>query len=211
MAEKMTPEEKLLKLIEGPASDLKGMRAAKKRFKFNVLKSSIKQVFTSAKAKFKSYLFNIKFINQVLMGVSLVLSIYLIFDFIKGKPNLNQVYAYSQQVSRAPKIKPADLEGKILNLSDILSQIDKRDIFHFIPIKKEEKVPPAKEVFNSLVSNLKLVGIIWGKSPQAMIEDKKENKTWLINPGDKIGEIIVRQILRDRVILSYQEYDMELM
>lgn len=204
MEKKQTPEEELLRLIENPANDTKEPKAFKKGFRLNF--SWIKKVLHPS---FSPASFNLKNINKGLLVLSLVMAIYLIFDFIKGRPDLSQIYA-SNIVGHKPEAK-ASGKTQIMNLPDVLSTVEKRDFFHFVPIKKEEAIPTAKEAMVSLASNLKLVGIIWGKSPQAMVEDKQENKTLLLNQGDAIGKLKIKEILRDRVILGYEDQEMELM
>jgi len=205
---KETPEEKLLRLIETPTENIKDSKIIKRGFRFDL--AWIKKI-GRIKERFKPSLFNLKNINRVLVVLSFIITAYLIFDFIKERPDINQIYSSDvlleerRQEARIASRTPA------LNLSDYLSEIDKRDIFHFIPVKKEEKILTAKEILISRISNLKLVGIIWGKSPQAMIENTAENKTLLLNQGDNIGELKIKQILRDRVILGYEDQEMELM
>lgn len=213
MPENITPEEKLLKLIENPELDAK---AAKRRvrianpFSIKKLKDAIIRA-SALKGKFKPYLFNLKIINQALIAIAVIIILYLVYDFMKGMPNMSRIDAYASDISgRSLKIKTQQ-EGRVLNLSDYLSQVDKRDVFHFISPKKEEKPAPAKEILISYAANFKLVGIIWSKNPQAMLEDKKESKTLLVSPGDSIGEIKVKQILRDKVIIGYEDQEMELM
>lgn len=213
MAENITPEEKLLRLIENPGSDLKAAKQPLRipnLFSLKKIKAAIMES-GALKENFKLRLFNLKFINRALMAASLIITAYLVSDFVNGRPNLLRIDAYALDMSgRAPQAE-IQREGKVLNLSDYLSQVDKRDVFHFIPVKKEEKPPAAKEALNTAASNLKLVGIIWSKNPQAMIEDKKENKTLLVNPGEAIGQIKVKQILKDKVIIGYEDQEMELM
>jgi len=210
MAEqKQTPEEKLLRMIESPAKDAQNINPFRRRSLrfFNL--AWVKKAGLISK-RLKPSLISLKNINKVLVVVSFIIMIYLIFDFIRGRPNINQIYTSGVLAKRIKEPKAAS-RVQLINLSDYLGEINKRDIFHFIPLKKEATIPQAKEIMVSLVNNLKLVGIIWGKSPQAMIEDKQENKTLLLNPGDDIGRLKIKQILRDRVILSYEDQEMELM
>ena len=139
------------------------------------------------------------------------MAIFLVFDFIAGQPTLSNTDAYARQAggeNLAAKI--VHPQGTI-NLSDYQSVIDKRDIFHFIPIKKEEKTVKTKDILMAEVAQLKLVGIIWSKTPQAMIEDKRENKTSLVSEGDTVGKLKVKQILKDKVVVAYENEEYELL
>jgi len=209
MPEKTTPEEKLLKLIENPNAANIPKKALKKiGFSFSGIKKWFAAIKNIRSKKKIEELLSPGFVNRALLIASIILSIYLVFDFIKARPTLHKIYALES--ARQLRQTKAGL-ASLLNLPDYLSQINQRDIFHFKPVKKEEPMLAAKEIFNTLASNIRLVGIIWGKFPQAMIEDKQENKTLLLNPGDEIGKIKIRQILRDRVILGYEDLEMELM
>ena len=216
MADKTTPEEKLLKLIENPnqpAADRHKIKLPGRKFSFNFLsfrqlKASIKQ-FKTAQGKFKLYAINVKLVSRGLVVIAILLAIFLVFDFIAGQPTLsNNVYA--KQVG-GESLAPGVIEPQsAINLTDYQSSIDKRDIFHFIPIKKEEKTVNNKDILMAEVAQLKLVGIIWSKSPQAMIEDKRENKTSLVSDGDAVGKLKVKKILKDKVVVVYEneEYDL---
>lgn len=210
--EKVTPEEKLLRLIENPAQAKDAGLKPKKiklKFKFNIF-GAVKS-FLKTKDKFSPRIFNLGFLNQCLVVLSALIAVFLIFDFIKGRPNLDKIYAYTSGIEEgAVKIKTA-AEVKAVEISDYVSQIERRDIFHSIPLKKEEKIPEAKELLAVFAQDLKLVGIIWSVKPQAMIESKKENRTMLLNAGDFIGKVKIKQILKDKVILGYDNEETELL
>jgi hypothetical protein len=54
------------------------------------------------------------------------------------------------------------------------------------------------------------VGISWGETPIAMIEDTTKRETSFFKAGQFINEIQLKAILKDRVVLSYgdAEYDL---
>jgi len=215
MAENITPEEKLLKLIENPATAKPPQKPARKlHFSFQTIKSSFKAI-RNIKIGISSQkierLFNLRSINKLLIVTSSLFSAYLIFDFIKTKPNLDMLNS-GQRIKQAKSATA--LVSNNFTLNDYLSQIKKRDIVHFIPLKEQEP-DNAKETLASLMNNLRLVGIIWSSKPQVMIEDKQENKTWILNQDDEIlkvnGKIKIKQIFKDRAILSFEDQEMELM
>ena len=214
MPENITPEEKLLKLIENPAMAKPLRNSRKLRFNFQTIKNrfkAIRNIKIGISSQKIERLFNLRSINKLLIVTSSLFSAYLIFDFIKAKPNLDMLNA-GQRIKQAKNATA--LVSNNFTLNDYLSQIKKRDIFHFIPLKKQEP-DNAKETLASLMNNLRLVGIIWSSKPQVMIEDKQENKTWILNQGDEIlkvnGKIKIKEILKDRTILSFEGQDMELM
>ena len=217
MPEKLTPEEKLLKIIENPSKETQDAKIKRslRKFSFNLfsfrqLKANVKRLET-AKEKFKPFLVNLKFVNQALAVIAIILVLFLLFDFLTGRPNLNNVYVYAREASGAsPVIKSVPLKNPV-NLSDFQNLIDKRDILHFTPLKKEEKIVQTKDVLMTEIAQLKLVGIIWSKNPQAMIEDKRENKTSLVSEGDAVGKLKVKKILRDKVVVGFENEEYELL
>lgn len=60
------------------------------------------------------------------------------------------------------------------------------------------------------ISNLKLVGVIWSNNPQVMIEDVKGNRTYLLSIGEEMGEIKVKKIFMDKVVLEIEGQEEEL-
>ena len=74
----------------------------------------------------------------------------------------------------------------------------------------EEDIIPASETIAEMVQNLKLVGISWSKSPDAMIEDTESVRTFFVKRGQMIGKLKVQAIFKDKVILSYEGAEVEL-
>ena len=97
--------------------------------------------------------------------------------------------------------KPYEYYGKALS---------QRDLFQPGLPSKEEKgnSPSLKE---TRFKDLALIGILSGKTPQAIIEDKKENKTYFLKEGELLGEMRVEQILNEKVTLSYEGEQFELL
>lgn len=56
-----------------------------------------------------------------------------------------------------------------------------------------------------LVKDLRLVGIVPGDEPQAIIEDKKNGQTLFLKKGEQIEGIEIRQIQDGRVVLGFGE------
>ena len=49
-----------------------------------------------------------------------------------------------------------------------------------------------------------LVGIVAGDNPQAIIEDKKAQKTYYLNKGQSFNGYVVEEILENKVVLDYE-------
>ncbi|MGE5197908.1 MAG: type II secretion system protein N [Deltaproteobacteria bacterium] len=62
----------------------------------------------------------------------------------------------------------------------------------------------------ALTKDVNLIGIISGDSPQAIIEDKREQKTYYLTKGQFFGEMMVEDIQADRIIINYKGSRFEL-
>ena len=97
-------------------------------------------------------------------------------------------------------------------LAIYLQEITQRNMFALLEVpppsvvKKEE----ANQELTNMANNFKVVGIIWSEAPQAIIEDPKTGRTYLVNRGGKLKDARVKDILKDRVILSYDNQDVEI-
>jgi type II secretory pathway component PulC len=70
-------------------------------------------------------------------------------------------------------------------------------------------IPPAA-VNADLTKDLSVVGIISGSNPQAIIEDKKNQRTYYVSKGQFINELKVLDIQQGKVILDYRGQRFEL-
>lgn len=203
----LTPEEKLLRIIESPPEVVRGMRRDRRipdfKIDFKILKAKYGE-------KLKALL-NLKAASVVLVFFSGVATMYLGLDFWLGAPRLTNVQRLEML---AKKMEVGDMTlGQLEPLSMYLQEITQRNIFS-LPETVEQaaakKAEPAVEL-KSLIDGLKVVGIIWSDAPQAIVEDSKDGRTYLLNRGSKIKDARVKDILKDRVILSYDSQEVELM
>lgn len=207
MEEKITPEEKLLKIIETPNLE-----------KRKIPLSDIKPLanLKSIKSLVANFKFNKEMLKKFDLGVAIKLGIFLcvaftlfwIFDFVRNgmilKKRFNQLMAESSDASNVKKNLP-DLN---VDMNALSSQIRSRNIFSLLPTRAQAgelvtEVPVA-------ITNFKLVGIMWSDNPQAMIEDSKEQKTYLLSAGEQLGQVKVKRILRDKVVIGKDEQEWEL-
>ncbi len=204
----LTPEEKLLRIIESPQETVRGLRVQRRGGQD--LKVILKILKAKYGEKLKTFL-NIKAANAVLIASACFATFYLVVDFLGGMPRLANV---GKLESMAKRLDIGDLSlGQLDPLSIYLQEITERNIFALPEEPKEapkvKNAGPSVE-FKSLVDGLKVVGIIWSNAPQAIIEDSKEGRTYLLNRGSKVKEARVKDILKDRVILSYDDQEVEL-
>lgn len=205
--ENITPEERLLSIIETPGKlkhkTFSGL--SKTKIKGNLFKQ-----ISIGKNFFKQV--NLHTINKIVIGLSVILTFYGSFDFIGTniglKKHLKKFVAEASTFTLMQKELPV-LEA---NISEVLAGAKRRNIFSFIPPQPGEAqaiASAATQAANAL-STLKLVGIIWSDKPQVMIEDTKEQKTYLLGQGDEISKFKIKKILKDKVMISKDEQEWEL-
>ncbi len=66
------------------------------------------------------------------------------------------------------------------------------------------------DIMIQAAANLTLMGIVLDQNPQAVIIDNKEKKTYFLNKGQFIREIKIEDILKGKVILSYEGEKLDL-
>jgi len=205
----MTPEEKLLRIIEAP-------REAAKEMKFRLKVPDLKFSLKSFQAKYADQIrksVTLKTANSALVFFAGLVTFFLIVDFWLGLPRVAAVQRLEQA---AKKMSVGDI---VLNRLDPLQvyiqEVASRNVFSL------PQAPPRtasesggrtslNSEIESFIQNLKVTGIMWSETPQAIVEDTKAGRTYLLNRGSKINDLRVKQILKDRVILSYDGQDIEL-
>jgi type II secretory pathway component PulC len=215
--EKITPEEKLLKIIESPQKNNPFFKTFPKRFyKRKIFMQAIDIKGISERIKNlrinKNTIRNFKLagINKIILVLCGIFTFYCIFDYLKLGGNLNRRFTQIVAEAAVSDIKEKKVSLPQINISETLTLARRRNMFTFIP-----PLPAAGQIvmppdLAQIISSLKLVGIIWSANPQAMIEDSKEQKTYLLNTGDQISTIKIKKILRDRVILGKDDQEWEL-
>ncbi len=150
---------------------------------------------------------NILNIKKIIEIVFFISCIYLIISFIYPFVGLNKIRL--PEVT-APKVSPPDTELKqeVRPYEWYLEGVRGHQIFGSLAAPETERTSPA--INADLIKDINLVGIIWGKTPQAVIEDKKAQKTYYVSEGQFIGEFQVENIQEGKVILNYRGEKFEL-
>jgi len=208
----LTPEEKLLKIIENPQTERrkvpgggiprgpspKGEAGAWFK-KLRIDKNTIKNI-------------SLKTVNKMVLALCAIFTVFFIFDFVMlGSSSAKKLSRITAEAA-TPEVKEKKMKFQEVNLVDAITLSKRHNIFSFLPpaassITQISTMPLEVE---QAINNLKLVGIIWSNNPQAIIEDSKEQKTYLLNAGDKISILYIKKILRDRVILGKDDQEWEL-
>ncbi len=213
--EDFSPEEKLLNIIEQEeggsvptksAQDIKDSAGPKIPIK-NII-DWFRRIYIAKKWSLSEL--NLRLINRVFAVFLAVLVIFLAADFIASRPNLKKIYP---KVSGLAASTPLNKEPVTFlePVSNYINASKKRDIFNPLSVMPPEKFKESASLLRDLIKDLSLVGIYWSRDPEAMIEHIKEKKTYFLKIGQTIKGIQVKAILKDRVILEYNNEEMELM
>lgn len=203
----LTPEENLLRIIESPPDVVRSMRP-RMRASFDA-KLFLKMLQARYGDRIKK-LATIKTLNIVFLGLGALATLFMFVDFWIGMPKEEVLKRLEAAAKRA---SIGDLAIEQLKPQEFyLQEITGRNIFALVEPPPPAPVSPAagNQVVESIITAYRVVGIIWSESPQAILEDTKANTTQLVNRGTTFKGVRVKDILKDRVILSYDNKDIEL-
>ncbi len=156
---------------------------------------------------------DLRLVNMFLVALIVVLAVFLGGEVIATASRLSAMSA--KGYSLAGLIQPAGGFKEIAamrGLSYYSEKVVSRNIFKrggkIDEEKKADQSPSAKAL--ELVQALRLVGISWSDSPDAMVENTKSGQTFFIKKGQSVGELQVEDIQKDRLILRYNRELVEL-
>ncbi|MFH0827571.1 MAG: hypothetical protein V1919_00215 [Candidatus Omnitrophota bacterium] len=191
MKENNLPEEKLLKLIRGkknffPANGKESGNSAP-----NLSFSSIRRILSITLALSCVYLL-ISFIYPVIFPRKVRIP-----DILRGK---------------STKIE-ADFNVEVMPYEFYLKGISNRQVFKNSAVMAGNpgtSLPLSDVNAIDAVKDINLIGIVQKDNPQAIIEDKKTQKTYYVTKGQFAGEFQVEDIEAEKVILNYKGQRLEL-
>jgi len=213
MAEqRSTPEEKLLKLIEKEDGGKPVIFKRKRNifFVFSNFWFPIKKIIGRriGKLKVSAREPNLKALNKFLLVISILLLGYSVMDFALNRPDIREVRTKSRHVREEGEA--GSMVSETRPFLHYLEMVQRRNIFSPIALKQVEKPEVKEKQLQEMVSDLDLVGISLDDEPMAMIENKKEEKTFFLKKGDKIGEFEIEEIQENKVILNFKGNKIEL-
>lgn len=151
----------------------------------------------------------LRVVNAGLAGLCGVLTLVWLVDLFNAR---REFRGRLEAVERNVPIEPVGARKEPpppVNLTQLIDDATNHNIFTFVPTKIEAAipaVPPAGPDDNGL-QDLKLVGIIWSAHPQAIIEQAKEERTYLLSVGEAVGPLTIKQIFQDKVIFGQEGGD----
>jgi type II secretory pathway component PulC len=93
-----------------------------------------------------------------------------------------------------------------------LNGITGRQIFKnsIASVENAQAGNPLNNVNLDVVKDLTLIGVVQGANLQAIIEDKKNQKTYYVTKGQFVGEFQIEEIYEGKVIINYKGQKFEL-
>ncbi len=216
MAEEFSPEEKLLRLIRGEKKQ-KDKPAAEKIEPAKVspppppaemppvkLQGAGKPV--GGRAQY------FKVVNSALVAVLVLIIVFFLFDIVTSKirPRAEQDAAKGGERAAPPAVE--DASHPAAAPFSAYADVGKRELFKPLRSDAQEKAASQRTSVSGQdkLKDLSLIGIVAGDKPQAVIEDRKIQKTYFLNKGQSVNQMIVEDILEDRVILDFEGEKLEL-
>ncbi len=203
MNDNILPEEKLLRLIRGKRSN--DVSADKKPGDLNA--------DFKPQAKYSAYLLiqkKLPFlkVDRILQAVFMTSCLYLIIVFIWPWFGAQEFKLPQATLEKGPEFKEEPARD-IKPYEFYLEGIKNHPAIFSSPISQEAP-KPLNQVTPDLIKDINLLGILSGENPQAIIEDKKTQKTYYLNKGQFIGELQVMDIKEGKIILNFNSQTFEL-
>ena len=212
----LTPEKRLLELIEEPGSATQEVAAQAKRkslkelFSFEVFRNK----FANFKGRGDAFVkksrksFGIRELNKVLKVVVGIMVLIFCVNLLLDLSSLKQDFSKSEKISEGQMFEPEPAkedaaEGAAVEQWDLGKM--------FMPYgKRQEEADKAKKEQSSrleeMTKKLKLTGISYNpaepKNAYCMIEDVEKNITTFLHVGDPVGLMKVGKINEDFVVLE---------
>ena len=220
----LTPEKRLLELIEEPDAHKKEVTVATKKKDLKdllspaALQGKLAALKGQSEAFFKKHRssFGIRELNRVLRFVVGGMMLFFAVTFVTDLAGVNQDFSKSIRVpsSKMFELEPpkdAAMEG---------SSVEKWDLGKmFMPYGKRQQDAEKLQKEQSsrladMTKKLKLTGISYNpsdsKSAFCMIEDLEKSITTVLREGDPVGLLKVQKIYEDRVVLEQDNETIEI-
>jgi type II secretory pathway component PulC len=202
MRDNISPEEKLLRLIKGKKEQRPKEQTS---LSYPALSSSKQQDRPGAIKNLQPHYFlNSQMAIMLFLAIAFI---YFLFSFIYPFFNLNRIHL--------AEIKQQDIKTGALETAQSLKPYE----FYAEAIKQHQMFggpydsgteSPVNIATKEIIKDISLVGVIAGESPQAIIEDKKAQKTYYVTEGQYIGDIQIIDIQEGKIILLYKGERFEL-
>lgn len=217
MKDNISPEEKLLNLIKGekkPKPNNLPIQKPASEKEQPPLNNNLKPVVKKTKLQVPPLLLNIFTIQRCLIALMALSFGYLIFTFVYPLAWQEKLEVMKTEVDfKSPEKTQAETENGSPSAEFYLEAARNRKLFS-VPAVTQAQVSQGPTALSAegqeAIKDISLLGVISGESPQAIIEDKKTQKTYYVTNGQFIGEFQVKDIQEGKVLLNYKGRGFEL-
>ena len=197
--QKPTPEEKLFAVIQGAKHP--PLRAGAQAMSLSSLGARLAVLIGPV---------DLPRINQTLTVIAATLGLLCVMSPLLMQPRVARIVSRAQSTPGI-SVNGTPLEG-LRPLEQYLQSMAQQDPFRVgetprAAIAPEDATSTGRDP-RALIAGLKLVGISWGQEPIAMIEQQQQ--TYFLKKGERLGDVTVKEILQDRVVLQAAGQDLEL-
>lgn len=154
--------------------------------------------------------FSISYINKLVFMFFILSVVYAAIVFIPSENGAGKIKLSAVTEKIVPTKQKLGLKQKSKPLEPYLQGVRIHRIFGGISYQAAETKEKSDKAAVDLVKDISLLGVISDDNPQAVIEDKKTQKTYYLNKGQFIGEFQVQDIQPGKVILKYNDQKFEL-
>lgn len=205
MHKDISPEERLLALIKKKGKDKK--IPSQDISQDTEAKVTRHEIIAKRESRlFKNKIFDpktLRYVNRYMSVILAILVLYFMFDLSFRRPNTDiQRLVTETADSRAAATPSGEPVKGARDFSSYSRDIQGKNIFA-PPSKEGGEVRMSSKDAQEIAGNLSLVGIIAGDSPQAVIEDKKSQKTYYVTKDQSFDGFTVEEISSGKVVLDY--------
>lgn len=197
---KVTPEEKLLHIIENSPDT--GKLSLKK-----AMNGAAEKTDDPARGNPLAFLnkldprnMTLHGINKLCIGICMIVTAVIVFYYVQDMQNIDVKFDYFKKTAETRKSPfRAGKKQDIPAVAKYLADTEKSNPFHILPVIEK----PRKKIKQKL--KLQLVGILWSDRPQAVLEDATTQKNFMVHEGDTVDKFTVEKITANNVLLVSED------
>ena len=173
------------------------------------LKNRFRQAFASFKGKESAgdpLLWNLQLAGRFLWLLLAVLGVYVVLDLVVMQP-AGRVASTISSARSGPEgaAPPVMVANPLKPLADYIGAVIARDPFTgAVPGVSSSSVKTSGHQLEEMAKGLVLVGIDRGPRPAALVEDTGKQRTFVVNAGDQVNGMRVKEINSEGVVFSYE-------
>lgn len=215
---KDTPAEQLLRMIEGPqpaAAPAKGGESVPLMRRADLWRgviAAVRRRLLPSRQEVDVFLWNLRLVQRVLWVVLAGLGLYVVLDFFLVKPPRRMAQVASVQMpENGASVESTEGTGALKPLSGYLGAIQERNPFTGVSdLLVQSPLKTAQRRLEELAQGLTVVGIDRGANPEAIIEDRVQQRTYFVKVGDELNGMHVKDISSQGVVVTYEGQELVL-